>query len=294
MKPFDGEAFGKDMAVMVRSYVDQAIKPLMAQIAELEGALREAEKRAADCLKNVPELIGTEVAKAVSAIPPPEAGIAGKDGLGLAGAMIDRDGELVVTLSNGVLQRLGPVVGKDGAPGRDGKNGVDGKDGAPGRDGVDGKDGRDGAPGKDGEAGRNGIDGKDGAAGRDGLDGKDGAPGLNGKDGRDGFSLSDFDVDNSRLASEKIILLRFASGDTVETTELFMPYVRDCGIYSETGEYLQGDGVTFGGSFWIAQRDTSTKPGDGNADWRLAVKRGRDGKDFKGMDKRPSPEPVKI
>ena len=44
------------------------------------------------------------------------------DGVGLAGAMIDRSGALVVTLTNGQLRELGQVVGKDGAPGRDGSD----------------------------------------------------------------------------------------------------------------------------------------------------------------------------
>lgn len=44
------------------------------------------------------------------------------------------------------------------------------------------------------------------------------------------------------------------------------------------GSYEQGDGVTFAGSFWIAQKDTSSKPGE-SSDWRLAVKRGQDGRD---------------
>lgn len=51
---------------------------------------------------------------------PGAAGSDGADGIGLAGALIDRDGSLVVTLTNGTQKSLGPVVGKDGAPGRDG------------------------------------------------------------------------------------------------------------------------------------------------------------------------------
>lgn len=59
-------------------------------------------------------LVVSEVEKAVSKIPVP------KDGVGVAGALIDRSGELVVTLSDGSAKALGPVVGRDG---RDGKNG---------------------------------------------------------------------------------------------------------------------------------------------------------------------------
>lgn len=47
-------------------------------------------------------------------------GAKGADGLGLAGAMIDRDGALQVTLTNGEVKNLGPVVGRNGADGKDG------------------------------------------------------------------------------------------------------------------------------------------------------------------------------
>ena len=47
----------------------------------------------------------------------------GADGIGLAGALIDRDGSLVVTLTNGEVKSLGSVVGKDGANGADGRDG---------------------------------------------------------------------------------------------------------------------------------------------------------------------------
>jgi len=49
-----------------------------------------------------------------------EPGEKGADGLGLAGAMIDREGSLLVTLTNGEVKSLGPVVGKDGKDGQDG------------------------------------------------------------------------------------------------------------------------------------------------------------------------------
>jgi len=50
-------------------------------------------------------------------------------------------------------------------------------------------------------------------------------------------------------------------------------------IWRENEKYSAGDAVTFGGSLWIAKAATKTKPGDGSADWRLAVKKGRDGRD---------------
>jgi collagen type III alpha len=61
-----------------------------------------------------------------------EKGEPGRDGVGLAGCLINRDGHFVVTLSDGTARELGEIVGKDGAPGKNGQ------DGAPGRDGKDG------------------------------------------------------------------------------------------------------------------------------------------------------------
>lgn len=53
------------------------------------------------------------VAKHLAANPPQ----AGADGVGLAGAMIDRAGELVITTTKGEAVRLGKVVGEDGRDG---------------------------------------------------------------------------------------------------------------------------------------------------------------------------------
>ena len=39
----------------------------------------------------------------------------GEDGVGMAGGMIDREGDLIITTSKGETLRLGRVVGKDGA-----------------------------------------------------------------------------------------------------------------------------------------------------------------------------------
>lgn len=56
---------------------------------------------------------------------PPVPGKDGADGVGLAGAVINRSGELVVTKSNGESIALGVVIGKDGDKGLDGKDGAD-------------------------------------------------------------------------------------------------------------------------------------------------------------------------
>lgn len=81
------------------------------------------------------------VSKAVSFIPHPANGANGKDGIngkdgkdgiGVAGIMIDRNGDCIFTLSNGEMKNIGTIHGKDGSPGlngKDGNNGLDGKDG---------------------------------------------------------------------------------------------------------------------------------------------------------------------
>jgi hypothetical protein len=55
---------------------------------------------------------------------PGEKGDPGRDGVGLSGALIDRDDNLVLTLTDGKTVSLGVVVGKDGAPGKDGADGL--------------------------------------------------------------------------------------------------------------------------------------------------------------------------
>lgn len=47
--------------------------------------------------------------------PPGEKGETGADGVGIAGAMIDRNGDLIVTTTKGQPINLGKVVGRDGA-----------------------------------------------------------------------------------------------------------------------------------------------------------------------------------
>ncbi|RWR08505.1 collagen-like domain-containing protein [Paenirhodobacter populi] len=150
----------------------------------------------------------------------------GADGIGLAGALIDRDGALVVTLTNGEAKSLGPVIGRDGNAGRDGK------------------------------------------------------------DGADGFSFEDLTF----VWREGKAYARFERGEIVK--EMPIPGLYDAGIYREGKDYAAGEGVTFGGSFWIAQCDTKSKPGDGD-DWRQAVKKGRDGRDGELKATR-EPGPVQI
>lgn len=221
-----------------------------------------------------PELVKQLVDEAVAKIPPAingkdgRDGIDGKDGadghdgrdgqdgIGVAGAFINKDGGLVITTSDGRTHELGAVVGKNG------------DQGPAGRDGTDGS------------AGRDGLDGKDGSAGRDGIDGKDGT---------DGFGFDDMSMDYD---GERGFAFKFVRGDRVKEFKFTMPVVLDKGMYKDGAQYVAGDAVTFGGSMWIAKQDTTEKPGT-TADWRLAVKRGRDGKDG-GVEEPKKHEPVRM
>lgn len=61
-----------------------------------------------------------------------------------------------------------------------------------------------------------------------------------------------------------------------------LPMMSYKGVWQE-GEFTEGDVVTWGGSAWYCKATTTTKPGeviDGQSDWKLAVKKGRDGKDY--------------
>jgi len=142
---FDPEKFGEAMGAAIR----EAVAPLQKRIGELESQLAKVPDVSAD--------VERAVAAAVAALPVPKdgkdaepidtaavikevlaqirvpedgkdgengkdgaRGEKGADGLGLAGAMIDRDGALQITLTNGEVKSLGPVVGKDGRDGSDG------------------------------------------------------------------------------------------------------------------------------------------------------------------------------
>jgi len=192
----------------IRSMVADIVQPAIAAIP-----LPQDGKSVT--VDDVRPMIEDAVAKAVSALPKAKDGEAGKDGVGLAGAVIDRDGSLVVTLTNGDTKQLGRVVGKDGEQGQ------------------------------------------------------------KGADGHDGVGFDDLDM----VEDERGILLRFAKGDLVR--EFALPVVIDRGVYREGTEYRKGSGVTWAGSFWIAQRDNPGKPDTADSGWRLAVKKGQNGKDAK-------------
>lgn len=84
---------------------------IRAAAAEAVAALPPVEPVPVD-QDMVARLVEDAVTRSVAALPPPAAGKDGADGVGAAGALIDRDGHLCLTLSDGSVARLGQVVGQ--------------------------------------------------------------------------------------------------------------------------------------------------------------------------------------
>lgn len=106
------------------------------------------------------------------------------------------------------------------------------------------------------------------------------------KDGRDGLEIEDFEM--SLGEDGRTLSVSLKRGEVEVSKSVVLPTVLDAGFYRPGKSYEKGDGVSFGGSFWIAQKQTDTKPDGENAAWRLAVKKGRD---MRQLD--PSAPPVR-
>jgi hypothetical protein len=100
---------------------------------------------------------------------------------------------------------------------------------------------------------------------------------VDGRDGEPGLGFDDLSIEQT---GERQATLKFVRGQQVKTFDLTVPAVIDRGVFKEGQAYTLGDAVTFGGSLWIAQKDTGDKPDGPDTGWRLAVKKGRDGRDL--------------
>jgi len=198
------DAFEKNCAEL-----QSRLAALEAMPKPIDGKDGTPGERGADGKDADPAMIKLLVAEEVAKIPP---ATDGKDGVGLAGAVIDRDGDLVVTLTDGTHRKLGCVVGKDG------------------------------------------------------------------ERGKDGFGFDDL-VETIEDGG-RVLVHRFVRGEDIKEFRHIMATVIDRGVWKQ-GTYQWGDSVSHGGSTWIAQKDTETKPDTPDSDWRLSAKRGRDGKDFR-------------
>lgn len=166
----------------------------------------------------VEQLVTEKVAAAVAALPVP---------LSVREALLGRDGNLVVTYSDGSTQDLGVVVGKDADMGALERRLAEAVAAIP-------------VP-------------KDGVS----------------------LTLDDFDIVPNE--DGRTIEMKFTQGNTTHTFELVFPVPIYRDVWREGEVYQRGDMVSFGGSLWHAQQETKDRPASGET-WRLAVRRGRDGK----------------
>lgn len=101
-------------------------------------------------------------------------------------------------------------------------------------------------------------------------------PPREGRDAIDGLTGID-----AEYTGDRMIEFRFArsSGVTTRLPVKLLGLQLYQGVYEEGREYERGDQVTRDGSQWTALRDTKEAPGTSARDWKLSVKKGRDGRD---------------
>lgn len=281
---FDMAVLADEIAAIVREEVAQALAPwksendaLTKRIADLEGrgdpapiigeavaravaALPAPEAPAVD-LQRISGIVDESVAKAVAAIPPAEPGK-------------DVDPSVVASLVDDAVTRAvsalpAPAAGRDADMGEVASlvRSVVAKavDEVPVLKGDDGAGIGDLLIDRSGDLVATFTDGRTKNLGQ-----------IVGKDGLDGLSADDVSCE---LAEDgRTVAFKLLRGNVERSFSLAFPVVLDRGVYQERA-YDQGDAVTWAGSLWIAQRSTSAKPDSPESGWRLAVKRGRDGKD---------------
>lgn len=98
---------------------------------------------------------------------------------------------------------------------------------------------------------------------------------MPGPPGADGMGFDDMHMEYD---GERTFSFVFRKDGKENRYDFAAPLVLDRGVFKEGQPYVKGDGVSFGGCFWIAQKETNAKPGT-DPTWRLAVKKGRDAKD---------------
>jgi hypothetical protein len=93
---------------------------------------------------------------------------------------------------------------------------------------------------------------------------------------KDGIGFDDLSVEYDGERTFKFVMSR---GDQRKEYAFDVPVLIYRDLYSDAKTYVRGDSVTWDGSIWHAQVDgAKEKPGTGK-EWRLAVKKGKPGKD---------------
>ena len=262
---------------------------IAAAVAAAIPQSKSADQIAAEVLVKVTE--------ALDAIPVPKDGKDGKDA----------DPEFIAAL---VEQQVRAAV----PPARDGKDGSDGKDGKDGKD-ADPEFIR-AEVARAIEAVPKPIDGRDGRDGQKGEPGRDAAqieilPAIDTTRSYPRSTYAQFGggiirstrttdpvpegglltdagwsfivrgisaLEMRQLDERNFEFTALFNDGTVERKAFVIPAQIYRGVHIEGKAYDKGDTVTWAGSLWHCDTPTEERPGEGGA-WRLAVKRGRDGKD---------------
>lgn len=169
--------------------------------------------------------------------------------------------ELKAELAKELKEEFKEILTREAPKAVEGPPGPAGKDGASGKDGRDGIDGKDGAPGigEKGERGVDGINGKDGAAST-----IPGPKGDTGERGADGIA--------TRAEQDAWFEQRAADLEARSLADVFQ------GVYDQSKSYIRGMIAVWDGQPWLAMVETRAVPGV-SSDWKLLVKKGRDGRD---------------
>lgn len=223
---------GKDGASVDPKSVEQMVADAVARLPKAKDGIdgkdgKDGEKGmdgadGRDGKDADPEVIRSEVQRAIDQIPKPRDGRDGKDA----------DPAVVEAL---VIKAVAALPKP--ADGRDGRDGI-------GENGKDGRDGRDADP----ELVRQEIEI---ALSKMQL--------PRGEPGRDGLSLEDIEIDAKD--GGRVLVFKCKAGDREIVREVRTALTIYRGIFRHGDTYEAGDSVTYAGSLWIAKRDTMQAPG---------------------------------
>lgn len=248
-----------------------------------DGVSPEPEAVAEVLRSQLEDMVTEAIVHAVAELPIPEKGDAGErgtDGLSpdpedIATAFLPAAQELIAAeVARAIGQLPPPERGEKGETGDCGETGERGADGSDGKDGADGIGMAGALIDRAGHLRIRMTNGTDHDLGP--CIGKDGDKG---QDGRDGFGFEEMDA--CVLDDDRTIEFSFRRGEHEKAFTFKWPTMIYRGVWVEGQTYQAGDVVTWGGSAHVAEIETSAKPDTKDCGWRLAVKRGRDGKDAK-------------
>lgn len=258
------QKFATDLFEKIEQWLDPQFKQLNADLLAAHNSLEELKKQYEDLQASVPEKIDIEqladTIKERMKIPEP----------------IEYDELEKLVYSDKLTQHIDEQIAKTELKGADGKDGQDGKDGIDGRDGMDIQIMPEIDSAKTYPRGSYAM--HNGGLWHSHMQ-------TSGMTGWECIVKGYPQYEIEQIDGRTFSLVVTDSLGVKTQSKFVIPAMIDKGVWQE-GLYQKGDTVSRGGSIWTAQKDTETRPGTEQSDWRLSVKKGRDGKDYapKGTD----------